>query len=225
MVAIVHIGLPKTGSTYLQRIFFPHLGFNFETSDNYSYRRKIFDFIGKSNYHWHYDLYHKSSIYCKEKRCDQFSKFERSYANTSSHTVQNITLNSDNNHTYLLSSEGICGFSPQVCRYNNSILRKMGVSKCIFFVRNQVDYAKSIWKQLFLKEDRFRRYISPEKLFYPVHKSNPFPMNWCEYINVIDEIYGRDNVLVLPYELMLLDYMLFINILCSFMNVTKVPTP
>ena len=134
MVAIVHIGLPKTGSTYLQRIFFPHLGFNFETSDNYSYRRKIFDFIGKSNYHWHYDLYHKSSIYCKEKRCDQFSKFERSYANTSSHTVQNITLNSDNNHTYLPVLRVFAAFL-SVCRYNNSILRKMGVLS-IFFVRN-----------------------------------------------------------------------------------------
>lgn len=212
MIHYAHIGMGKTGSTYLQRQLFPNFNLNLISSDSKQSFPKPFDFIRNTNECW-LDLLNlsqeervKNTTFLAKSASNiykWFSLLESFYAN--------ITCSS------FLSAEGIVGFHPDVCRFNCTLLQLAGVSKVIYVFRKQEDWIFSQWYQIIMKEDRFGRYIPIEDLFN-FYDSDQISIsaNWISYIQVLDEIFGPENVLALPYELLKDSPTCFQSHICKF---------
>lgn len=207
-----HIGMGKTGSTFLQRQLFPTFNCKMISSDTKQSFPSNFDFIRTSNKLWinlltssREDRTNNPSFlaYTARDICKSFHNVETFYNNFSNSSI--------------LSAEGITGFHPDVCRLNCTLLKLAGVSKVIYIFRRQESWIFSQWNQLIIKEDRLGFYASIEDLFN-LENSNQISIsaNWSAYIEVLDNIFGPENVLALPYELFRDEPISYLNYICSF---------
>lgn len=217
MSAVLHVGLPKTGTTFLQRRYFPQiLEYHCVTSDQVLPRD--FSFIYKLNKD--FDKLGWPPFIRKLNRRDRKLSVERirsritQYRNKADRPV-------------LLSSEGIVGvsFAPLRNNIEVSLLLKsaLDVEKVILSIRRQDYYAQSLYKQLVFEEDRFGRFIDPEN-FISIKPnltglSSAIELNWLNLYQNYVSIFGADNVLCLPYEEMVNDLPGFIERINKFLGV------
>jgi len=215
MSIIFHVGLPKSASTYLQRKVFPLI----DNTDFSSTEDKICNL-----YEWVYDsnspltpLHAKRSI--KRKKLEQLN----------SRIENNLSISDDVQYQHhrnkLVSSEGFVGLSwdPLLnSDLNSKLIKIQHPSAKIFLVlRRQADWISSLYRQLIYVEDRFRHYIPFQNFIgidSPKNIVSILDLRWDLLVEQYYSIFGCENVLVLPYELLKESPSDFINTFFGFFN-------
>ena len=219
--SIAHIGLSKTGSTYLQNHIFPQLfDTYYSTDENFKWPKNL-DYIREINRFWYEDLYLNEMILKDSIREKNYEKKINQKYQQYKKQVDLFRVGHSNLTTpLLLSSEGLCGLSLKTCDTSMKLLKQSGVTKIIFVIRRQTDFAQSLWKQFLLTEDRFKKYIPFEVLFGGETNEGIFELDWNIYINSILSNFNEKNVCVVPYELFVESPHKFIKCLVDFLGVT-----
>lgn len=218
MTAILHVGLPKTGTTFLQRHYFTQIsGYHVISSDELLPRD--FSFIYKLN-----------RDADRLPRPPFIRKFRRSESRLNLKKIRSrITRFKKNSDLpILLSCEGLAGisFSPLRNNLEVSLLLKavLDVDKVILTIRRQDLYAQSLYRQLVFEENRFGRFVEPENFIstkpQPTAISSAVELNWLSLYQNYVSIFGKENVLCLPYEEMIYDLPVFIERINAFLGVT-----
>ena len=197
---VFHIGLHKTGTTFLQKEVFPNI--------------PDLNFLGKMGEEL-MDIIYQDILYFDEKKNKERIK-------------KKINLNKIN----LVSNEALSGDPQNGGFYRERILEKINEcfpnSKIILFIRRQDEWAISNYKgsvrngtNLSLK-NFFLPAIEPSKSWirrYPNPTIEIF--KFYPYIKFMIELFGHDNCLILPYEILKKDHNVAINKLCEFIGVSK----
>lgn len=215
---ILHIGMCKTGTTFLQKKFFPFIKDIFCTSCNdgilnekpftdlHNLDRILFDNRGIKN-----TLYNNNYLHnYKEKLFEYFQ-------------------NKIQQKTVLISHEAFAGdartsFNNQ--EKNIKILKTLFPdAKILLLFRRQDKWIDSLYNEVVIKSRHLlRRYISLNSFIG--YKNNDFHHN-SKYINVYElnwyklaknwqNAFGEENVLILPYEMLRENQKEFLNIFYNF---------
>ncbi len=175
---IIHIGFPKTATTFLQQYLFRQL----PESVNYTYNQETRDLFFKL---------------CNED--DSILNIEEIKISFNKILKDNFTS------TNLFSNEPLTGLHYQTAFVNRTLianrLKSLGFDKVIITIRNQYDVLDSTYKQ-YIKSGgvlRFNEYIifnknSPRYFFHPDY------FNYYETISLYSAIFNFDNICVLQYE-------------------------
>ena len=190
---IIHIGLPKTGTTFLQTKVFPFLNNVFERNSQliYEYKQTPFD-----------DLINGKFKTFNQKDFEYFKNEIYKFINES---VKESTI--------LISRE-------QYSRYMhwmkhdeiNEILFKrlkeiFPNAKFFFVVRKQDEWVDSVYnqqvKQPELNIPDFNKFIAYRagKFYRNEQYLDIQNTNWCNIIESIENKFGKDSVFTLPYEM------------------------
>lgn len=212
----LHIGLPKTATTLLQELVFTKI------KDIFYIGYPKVDEIQDTPLFYVNEL-NKNII---NKSTDQITEIKNEVINY---------LDEINKETILFSNETLCG---QLAHFSNAkenaifLKEVFNNSKVIFTIRNQYDWAESVYNQVMTKHNKY--IINEEFLGYRhgysineffKFKNNKFQnnssiyrFNWYSMTKDYIEIFGKENVLVLPYELLKIDLNAFLE---SFYEFTK----
>lgn len=217
-----HVGLPKTATSFLQKKYFP-LGFDhfYSTYPPFDWPKE-FDWIRSLNHLWLSSLFNQERLIERSVIESKFKAETQKYINVWNKNC--VDWESQQKVNSLLSAEGLCGLSLPVAETIASLLKHAGVRKILFTYRRQSDWSYSLWSQLIMKEDRFAKHVSFEDLFgnSPNPEHDTFiDMNWAEYLKMYHTIFGTENVLAIPYELMKTDSNLFFARIGAFLNIDK----
>lgn len=213
MTKIVHIGLPKTGTTFLQKEYFPYLNKPFYTpegfiNDNFNYLKYC-----NRNFELLANKYNPLNIKFI------FNKAREEY------WLRKLKAVPDNS---LVSSEGFCGFclSPNRNIDNQIYVLKnyYKFDKIIFIFRYQLNFALSIYKQAVLKENRWNGFFDFDTVYGLDEPSwvRFSELDWNYSINVIHKYYKPENVLCLPYEMLNSDSSLFFTKINDFIGCKEI---
>jgi hypothetical protein len=220
MQHVLHVGLAKSASTFLQCNYFNYIkGYEYETSCRQcGSLASVFNWLFKIN-----KSYDNLSYRKKYLRNDYPSK---SNLNINKAVRESATYIANLSRPILLSSEGLCGVSYSPCRNNyeiNLLIKEIfDDCKIILIVRKQDDWCDSIYRQLVFNENRFGLYIKFSDLYAtkPSLKSLSYSgeLNWHELYRNYTDIFGKENVLCLPYEQLVDNSKKFVEILNSFIG-------
>ncbi|MHC4173989.1 MAG: sulfotransferase [Planctomycetota bacterium] len=213
---ILHVGLPKTASTFLQRHFFPHFSDRqYFVPDRRSWPNE-FDWIYKINRPFDIAMAQLKLL----ESPPLISKNTKKWLSRGRSFLANI------NRPILVSAEGMCGVSYAPHKNNlffAQFLKDLfGFSKIIFIFRNQADWCESIYRQLIFEGDRFKKFIKFETLFGLDNSQNFLvdirSLDWSTLITNYRKLFGGQNVLSLPYEFLVADYRGFLNRIMEFIG-------
>lgn len=173
---VTHIGFPKTGTTLLQKHVYPHLK-NYQYLD-YATCKKLF-----------YTLIYKDDL---DYRPDKAKK-----------RLDEVT----NNERILASYESLTGPLWYNGLNRSSIphrLKELGVTKVIITIRNQINEIDSCYRQ-YIQEGGILSFEEAVKTQEEFSWKNIIDLDYFNYFALIQlyaEVFGRQNVLVIPSELM-----------------------
>jgi hypothetical protein len=214
---ILHVGLPKTATTFLQQQVFPHLaGVDMPYRDDASLVRAFRDAVQEN------PLFQDTSMV-------KMLFAERRKARP--------------DKTLLISDESLIGasdFGFFNCSSIGKALKELFPDAKIFLViRRQDDFAESLYKEAlhqyhsvplatFLGGDS--RQLLPDPPYRRV-LDRPYPkadlptFDWARYVDFYEDLFGPENVLVLPFELLATDLNSFLVRFCDFAGFPRfVPT-
>lgn len=194
---IIHTGLAKTASTFLQIKVFPYINnIYFIYQGHKLFFEEPLKFLQWINNPYHYNVPFKGTIHDKkgfQKICEKIYDF--------------IKLNV-NQKTLFISHEGFVGcgeYSHINHKSNTEILKKLFPNAKIFLVIRKQDE----WIESYYNEFIITNYITLNKAigfknnkFNPKNKMlNIYKLNWFELYKSYEKYFGKDNVLILPYEM------------------------
>lgn len=200
---IVHVGLGKTASTYLQKIVFPHL----VEPQNYFTSATSISKICPWIYHVN-DKNPKLGLTQTEQK--------KRLINLHSENIKSIKeFIPANSGTYIISSEGFVGqsYAPLKNAHLNAacIKKQFPNAKILLVLRNQSDYIRSLYNHLIFKLDIFTRYVPFDRfLDLTTHKcdlegstslSILSDFSWLKLVSIYTSLFGAENILILDYEL------------------------
>ena len=207
----IHIGYHKTATTTLQKHFFPflkdvtYLGKYFSGSEKFIFEISILQF-DKGSKEIHNDELFKlikdsSGIISEERIIDDLS---------------NIIKYEDLLPSGLVSKTKVNDFY-------QFFDKKLFTVKVILTIRRQDQIIESYYAQVYRRRlskisklDTFKKFINDF-----LNENDFGKRDYYFYLNTIltfQEVFGKDNVLVLPYELFCEDKKKFLNKLAFFMN-------
>lgn len=211
MLRYAHVGLPKTGTTFLQNTFFPehpeihNIGKHRRPVDlPYHVRRLLFsDLVDKPEYI--FDAAQIANQLDQEQRAVALSGTKRAFG-LSSELLTNLV-------------QGRLSLTERAIRLADVLGRD---TRIIFFVREQRSWIKSLYAT-YVREGGLC--ISFEDFCFHLcfeddvsAKANLF---YDRIHRTYSEIFNPDNVLVLPYESMQADSQLVLNTMCNFLDVSE----
>ena len=205
---IIHVGLPKTGTSFLQSKIFPNLEKIYHSGNgdpnvystplaclmnlNHIYRKKnlSFDFVSEKN---------KINNFIQNLDCEKI----------------------------LFSSEGLTGSNRYDCLnniFNTNILKMIfPEAKIIFMFRNQSNWLESIYNQRVIKEKKnikINNYLGYKNSTFVKGKYLHIEaFNWLNIYENYVKNFESENVLALPYELMKEDMNLFLSKFYEFSEI------
>ena len=174
---IIHIGYPKTGTTYLQKNIYPHLqGIKF-------YDYKIADDL-------FYELIYLDDLdYDGDKEKEKFRPLLDSTENS------------------LFSFESLTGAPFIYKGANRSLipsrLKNLGFEKVIITIRNQVDIIDSLYRQYVVQGGvmKFKDFLDiDQKWKLSVRPFHTGYLNYDKLASRCIEVFGKENVLILQQE-------------------------
>ena len=202
-IKLIHIGAPKTASTFLQRQYFPKINARYLTSDAQTTNLKhqtVFRKINGSRLapdvsleKHHYEI---SRVHSRLRKVGAVSKL-RDYD--------------------IISSEGLIG-----CSYNFMINYKenlkllaeeLGDYKILIVERDVESWMKSIYLQLILREDRYGRFMCVSEFF---QTQRSLPVDWREIEGYCKNLF--EDICVLSYENLQKDPASFLDALNYFIG-------
>ncbi len=218
---VAHIGLPKCASTFLQLTYLSKLTEDFYSTQPpfkwpkelrfvYSMNMEVEQYYQSVNW-----VNNKITSIGKEKLNIRLDKIYQTYR-------KQVAIFADitrNKNELLISSEGLYGINKHVNKLQMRLLKEASIGKIILIIRNQVDWMNSFWKQLIIKEDRFYMQIKPENIFCFDYNDLGFESNWLDYVKNIYSIYKKEEVLVIPYELLINNPNEFFNEINKFIGI------
>jgi hypothetical protein len=193
----VHIGYPRTGTTWFQRVFFTlHEDIFYLDEPN---NRWLNDFVWKSDFEFNSDE-------MKEKFVDSVKGSQKQIIG--------------------ISNEGFCGnilgrlIEPRIIA--DRLRRVFGDYdvKLIVFLRNQAEILLSIYKVL-IKEGTPCRY---ESLFDPsaIYRINLSYFKYDKMIELWQQYFEKNSIGVFLYEDFIKNKLEFLNLLCNFLSISSV---
>lgn len=189
---VFHVGLPKTGTSFLQERFFPRLGVPFHTSNGGALPRSM-DWVYRINGRWIDDRL------ARERRMSMLEEI----------AARAIRAVPELAHAHaLVSAEGLCGVSHDPLLNSGAIARRLAAlhpgARAVVCVRDHADWCESIYRQLVMREDRFGRFIPFDRFFATdpgadavVHVGD---LRWSDLCREWSDAFGPGRVLVLRYE-------------------------
>jgi len=203
----IHVGFSNTGTTSLQRNFFPH-------------REEIF-FAGQP-YH------ERGGLFTLVRSAEDF-KYDETYVKR----LCRQQLFGDPAGKLVISDEMLCEsaqlyYAPYLVPRDviaRRLFRLFHPAKIIFTIRNQETYVQSMYFNL-KRNSAFRSrmpvpplsswYRETVSLFRGSYLQN---LNFQETIGLYEELFGRSNILVLPLECVVVDGApRYLQTLCDFME-------
>lgn len=190
---IVHIGYPKTGSTFLQQRVFPQL-----------------DDIEYVDFHTCVKLF-EDVIYLDDLDFD----FQRSKK-----TLEKYSSKS------LFSQEALTGAPYTFKGLNRSRiphrLKELGFTQIIITVRNQVAIIDSMYRQYIYQGGvmKFVDFLNLDGKWN--HYLRGYNLDYLKYDRLVSlyyDVFGKENVLVLPQELLRENQDTFVQLISDFMKV------
>jgi hypothetical protein len=187
MRIVLHVGLHKTATTYLQREFFPRLGASvvYNPDDIFYFVNAIF------------------TLGIREQRfLDEAARLARAYAS------------SDDKRTLLLSSEALLqtGFDLNFQERIDLLRRIFPGAEIIVFLRNQLDWLESCYREsikhhyyqgidefLGYKDGDFENRAARTDA-HRLWRINVWKCNWAELLKSLREAFGAGKVHLLFYE-------------------------
>lgn len=195
-VKIVHIGYPKTGSTYLQKVIFPQF--------------KELDFI---DFHTCVKLF-EDIIYLDDLDFDQ-AKTKESLTNYQGKS--------------LFSQEALTGAPFTFKGLNRSQipnrLYQLGFKKIVITIRNQPEILDSLYRQYVYQGGvmKFKDFLNLDGKWN--HYLRAFNLDYLKYDRLITKyinLFGDENVLILPQEILKNDPEAYLKSLSEFIE-SEVP--
>lgn len=185
-------------------------------------------FVRDGNSLWYDDLGGGGEVQSRRVRQYQYTERTREYLGHWEDAARSFATSQDGCGPWLSSAEGLCGLSAEVNALHMSLLKLAGVKKVFFVCRQQASWAPSLWRQFLLAEDRFARFVPFETLFGSDEHDGVMDLDWNGYVRAMDAEFGSDNVLVLPYELLVADSTSFFKRLNTFLGLAEdalIPDP
>jgi hypothetical protein len=191
---IIHIGFPKTATTFLQKSVFPRIEtFNFIDFKNCA---KIFEEV----------VYLDDLDYEVESTKEKLAPF--------------LT-----DKPTLASLESLVGAPFTFKGLNRSRiparLQELGFNKVIITIRNQTEIIDSLYRQYIYQGGvlRFKDFLNEDQKWN--HYLRPFNFDYLKYdklISLYQNLFGQENVLILPQELLKVDSVKYLKELSVFMG-------
>ena len=226
---IIHLGLPKTGTTTLQKRIFPY-------HSEYLYLGKETPETSYSDYNevnsWTLNL--RKSLICKDlpyfsdfdfeqlfrnRYGDEYKKYDKLFFSEENILSRCITPTVYGKFKRVGSAYSI--FSKLKILLENSSYTSY---KVILILRKQDDLIESIFAEEYYNFKSQMRMESPEEfVHYLLNDGNMEEIDslfrYNSLVNFLDSQFGRENVLVLPYEKMKFQPEQFLSDLSSFMQI------
>lgn len=208
----IHIGIQKTGTTFLQEFCFPYLkGLHYAHKKNYSIPPPD-SIVGRLS-----RIANTNPLFLDLKK----EKEE-----------VDLLLQSINEETVLISYERLFG-NLSFNFYDNftttsSLKHLFPTAKIIMIIRRQDDLLESLYKQCLRSYfcptvNSFLNYVNKRfedpAYFFTYPSINAKQLNLHKYACNYAQVFGRDNVILLPYEMMKADQQSFLNRLFDFMHI------
>ena len=189
---VFHVGLPKTGTTFLQERFFPRLGLPFHTTHRGALPASM-SWVFRVNGRWIDD---------RLPRADRV----RALAEVAAREVRMAPELAHG--PAVVSAEGLCGVSHDPLLNSGAIARRLAAlhpgARAVVCVRDHADWCESIYRQLVMREDRFGRFIPFERFFATEPGAEAVTqvgdLRWSDLCGEWIAAFGAGRVLVLRYE-------------------------
>lgn len=201
MTFIVHVGFPKAASTFLQENIFDNKIFNFELFN----RKEITNLYGKPG----------AFEFDRGKTIKIINEFKNK-----SHLQNKIPVISQE---FLVGNEYLNG-GIDAPIYLNRIYQTIPDAKIIIIIREQRSFLYSFYKHDIAYNNGFKsieKFINNDWHF---NRRSNFLLRYIKYDNLIKNYYknfGKENVLVLPYEMLKEDKSSFIENIINFTRCDK----
>jgi hypothetical protein len=195
---VIHVGLPKTATKFLQKRFFPSLD-------------KMFYCDTKTTHKKFADYLHLAGDF----------EFNASYANE----LFNENMNSESsNRTFVFSQEGLYGNpwdgSAQMKRNCDRIAAVFEYPHIVIVLRNQPDLLQSLY-QHYIKSggtETWKSFLGSQK--HPLIIS-PAYFKYGDYVQYLINVFGKDHVWVLFYEDCKTDLAEYLNQFCDIIGLKR----
>lgn len=218
-IRLAHVGLGKAASTYLQKHYFSKIGQPFFSTQPPFIWPENLGFVFETNKVWYEDILASSTILSRQEREKTYRNYVGSRFEVWENAAKKFFVQTET-QPILLSSEGLSGLSLPIAEHHAKLLKSAGITRIVFITRRQADYAVSLWRQFLLAEDRFARFVPFEALFHADTLGEVvIDMDWIAFIEILDSVFGQENVLVLPYEMLTLYPDNFFVLLNHFLGV------
>jgi hypothetical protein len=209
---LIHIGLPKAGSTFLQRQVFAEV----KQVKVISSHDSIFI---PDYFRWILQI---CRSYDSLRTVDLVEAFERD--NEILKQAQKKFSKALSKRHHLISSEGLVGvvhnpnlFAGKIAEFLHSVAPS---SKILIVVRKHIDWMESIWRQVVYFERRGGVNLSLMQMFGEAESLVKFSdIKWSKLAETYGNLFGYENLLILPFELLQRDDSNFVQQVSSFFEI------
>ncbi|OGU60046.1 MAG: hypothetical protein A2X64_07575 [Ignavibacteria bacterium GWF2_33_9] len=212
---ILHVGLQKTATTFIQLNIFPSLKNSYSTfyEDKNFYNTPFGELLIEINEIDKANQFHLSKIIEYRIKIENFINEKE---------VQNI----------IISCEDLVGIIQLIYnnkeyfnneKFSNILKAVMPESKIFLVIRNQADWVESLYNQHIIKQNRFLKFNE-----FIGYKNTKFiqgkyldinKLDWHKLVKTYNHLFGDKNVLVLPYEMFKANPKLFLEKFYNFFEI------